>query len=288
MHLPKWFKIKISGIKPTRNTLKKHSLFSVCEEARCPNKSYCFSVPTATFLILGDTCTRNCSFCSIKTGIPSDVDEVEPLRVLNAVKEMKLKYVVITSVTRDDLSDGGASHFATTIKIIREEIPDIKIEVLTPDFGGNLEALRLVLSAQPDVFNHNIETVRRLYPKIRPQANYERSLKILKEAAENYPEIEIKIKSGLMLGFGETFDEVIEAMNDLRRCGCNFLTIGQYLKPAKNKISVERYIKPEEFEKLKDIALSLGFDYVASGPLVRSSMNAYEVYNLVNPNININ
>lgn len=283
MNLPNWFKIKISGIKPTKNTLKKHSLFSVCEEARCPNKSYCFSVPTATFLILGDTCTRNCSFCSIKTGIPSDVDQNEPFRVLNAIKEMGLKYVVMTSVTRDDLSDGGASHFSKTIKIIREEIPDIKIEVLTPDFGGNLEALRLVLSAQPNVFNHNIETIRRLYPTIRPQANYERSLKILKEAAENYPEI--KIKSGLMLGFGETFDETIEAMNDLRGCGCNFLTIGQYLKPAKKKISVVRYIKPEEFEELKEIALSLGFSYVASGPLVRSSMNAHEVYNSLNLNI---
>lgn len=283
MHLPKWFKIKISGIKPTRNTLKKHSLFSVCEEARCPNKSYCFSVPTATFLILGDTCTRNCSFCSIKTGIPSDVDQNEPFRVLNATKDMKLKYVVITSVTRDDLSDGGASHFANTIKILRDEIPDIRIEVLTPDFGGNLEALRLVLSAQPNVFNHNIETVRRLYPMIRPKANYERSLKILKEAAENYPNI--KIKSGLMLGFGETFDEVIETMNDLRRCGCNFLTIGQYLKPAKNKIPVVRYIKPEEFKNLKDIALSSGFDYVASGPLVRSSMNAHEAFNSLNLNI---
>ncbi len=278
MHLPKWFKIKISSVKPTKNTLKKHSLFSVCEEARCPNKGYCFSIPTATFLILGDTCTRRCSFCSIKSGIPKEVDKSEPLRILNATKEMGLRYVVITSVTRDDLNDGGASHFADTIKTLKEGLQDIKIEVLTPDFQGNIKALGLVLDEYPDVFNHNIETVKRLYPIIRPQANYDRSLMILKEAAENYPKI--KIKSGLMLGFGETFDEIIEAMHDLKKSNCNFLTIGQYLRPAKNKIPVFRYIGLEEFERLKEIAISLGFEYVASGPLVRSSMNAEDAYNL--------
>ncbi len=276
MHLPDWFKIKISGIRPTKNTLRKYSLFSVCEEARCPNKSHCFSVPTATFLILGDTCTRDCAFCSIKTGIPLDVDVNEPARIVEAAKEMRLKYIVITSVTRDDLNDGGASHFANTIKIIKENLRHVKIEVLTPDFRGDLEALRLVLSAVPDVFNHNIETVKRLYPIIRPQADYHRSLKILRESAKIAPAI--KIKSGLMLGFGETFDEVIEALHDLKGCGCNFLTIGQYLRPSKNKVPVVSYIKPEEFEKLKEIAISSGIEYVASGPLVRSSMNAQEAY----------
>lgn len=277
MHLPEWFKIKLSGIRPTSNTLRKYSLFSVCEEARCPNKSHCFSVPTATFLILGDTCTRDCAFCSIKTGIPSDVDINEPLRIVGAAKEMGLKYIVITSVTRDDLNDGGASHFANTIKTIKDNLNHVKIEVLTPDFRGNIEALRIVLSAGPDVFNHNIETVRRLYPIIRPQADYQRSLKILRELAKITAAI--KIKSGLMLGFGETFDEVKEALYDLRECGCNFITIGQYLRPSKNKTSVVRYVKPEEFEKLKEAAISLGFDYVASGPLVRSSMNAQDAYN---------
>lgn len=277
MHLPKWFKTKISGIRPTKNTLRKYSLFSVCEEARCPNKSHCFSVPTATFLILGDTCTRDCAFCSIKTGIPVDVDMNEPARIVDAAKEMGLKYIVITSVTRDDLNDGGASHFANTIKTIKENLHHVKIEVLTPDFRGDIEALRVVLFAVPDVFNHNIETVKRLYPIIRPQADYHRSLKLLRESARIAPAI--KIKSGLMLGFGETFDEVIESLNDLRLCGCNFLTIGQYLRPSKNKIPVVKYINPKEFERIKDVAVSLGFDHVASGPLVRSSMNAHDAYN---------
>lgn len=277
MHLPEWFKIKLSGIRPTSNTLRKYSLSSVCEEAKCPNKSHCFSVPTATFLILGDTCTRDCAFCSIKTGMPSDVDINEPARIVAAAKEMGLKYIVITSVTRDDLNDGGASHFANTIKTIKDYLHHVKIEVLTPDFRGDMEALMLVLSASPDVFNHNIETVKRLYPVIRPQADYQRSLKILRESAKITAPI--KTKSGLMLGFGETFDEVIEALYDLRECGCNFLTIGQYLRPSKNKIPVVKYIKPEEFERLKEIAISLGFDYVASGPLVRSSMNAKDACN---------
>lgn len=277
MHLPKWFKTKISGIRPTKNTLRKYSLFSVCEEARCPNKSHCFSVPTATFLILGDTCTRDCAFCSIKTGIPVDVDMNEPARIVDAAKEMGLKYIVITSVTRDDLNDGGASHFANTIKTIKENLHHVKIEVLTPDFRGDIEALRVVLFAVPDVFNHNIETVKRLYPIIRPQADYHRSLKLLRESARIAPAI--KIKSGLMLGFGETFDEVIESLNDLRLCGCNFLTIGQYLRPSKNKVPVVKYINPKEFERIKDVAVSLGFDHVASGPLVRSSMNAHDAYN---------
>ncbi len=277
MNLPEWFKIRLSGIRPVTNTLRKHSLFSVCEEARCPNKSYCFSVPTATFLILGDICTRKCAFCSVKTGNPLSVDDAEPVRIAQAAQEMGLKYIVITSVCRDDLDDGGASHFANTIKTIKTRLPDVKIEVLTPDFLGDVEALRVVLSAVPDVFNHNIETVKRLYPLIRPQADYQRSLKILNEAAKISDNI--KIKSGIMLGFGETFDEVIEALHDLKDCGCNFITIGQYLRPFKNNIPVQRYIKPSEFERLKKIALSIGFDYVASGPLVRSSMNAHEAYN---------
>lgn len=283
MALPAWFKIKLSGIRPTANTLRKYRLFSVCEEARCPNKSLCFSVPTATFLILGDICTRNCSFCSIKTGQPVGIDEKEPKRIVEAAKEMGLKYIVITSVTRDDLEDGGAYHFANTINAIRESLPTVKVEVLTPDFIGNINALRVVISANPDVFNHNLETVKRLYPAVRPQADYQRSLSILAVAARMSGTI--KIKSGLMLGLGETFDEIIETLHDLRDCGCNFITIGQYLCPSKNNYPVQRYVRPEEFKRLKEIALSIGFDYVASGPLVRSSMNAWEAYNSVNKSI---
>ncbi len=276
MHLPKWFKIKISGINPTKKILREHSLFSVCEEARCPNKSHCFTVPTAAFLILGDTCTRDCAFCSVKSGAPSDVDVNEPLRIVEAAKQMGLKYIVITSVTRDDLSDGGASHFVNTIKAIKN-ILNVKVEVLTPDFKGNMEAIRTVLLAKPDVFNHNIETVKRLYPTLRPQADYQLSLRILREAANIAPEI--KIKSGFMLGFGETFDDVVELLNNLRESGCNFLTIGQYLRPSKKNIPVVEYIKPDKFERFKERALFMGFEYVASGPLVRSSMNAWEAYN---------
>ncbi len=279
MHLPDWFKVKMARIRPIENILRKYSLHSVCEEARCPNRSYCFSIPTATFLILGNVCTRNCAFCSVKTGCPSEVDIDEPARIVEAVRRMRLKYVVITSVTRDDLYDGGAFHFANTIKAIKGNFINVKVEVLTPDFNGNIEALKMVLSSAPDVFSHNIETVRRLYPSIRPQADYDLSLKVLNQAVKAFPAI--KIKSGFMVGLGERYDEVTELINDLRESGCNFLTIGQYLRPSKGKIPVTEYIKPETFERLKDMALAIGFDYVASGPLVRSSMNANEALNFI-------
>jgi lipoic acid synthetase len=278
MHLPKWFKMKMSGIRPTQNILRRYALHSVCEEARCPNKSHCFSIPTATFLILGDTCTRSCAFCSVKSGIPREVNTHEPARIVEAARLMGLKYIVITSVTRDDLYDGGASHFADVIKAIKNNLVNVKVEVLTPDFSGNIEALKIVLSAQPDVFGHNIETVKRLYPVVRPQADYNLSLSILKNSSDTFSSV--KVKSGFMLGLGETYDEIVELLDHIRETGCSFVTIGQYLKPAKRNIPVVEYIKPEEFERLQEMALSMGFDYVASGPLVRSSMNAHEAFNL--------
>ncbi|MCX7913629.1 MAG: lipoyl synthase [Thermodesulfovibrionales bacterium] len=279
MRLPKYFKIKISTVGTTKKILKEYSLYTVCEEARCPNKSYCFSMPTATFLILGDTCTRSCAYCSVKSGIPKEVDLSEPYRIVSAAKKIGLKYIVITSVTRDDLKDGGASHFAKTIRVIKNYLPDVKIEVLTPDFKGDIKALRLVLNESPTVFNHNIETVKRLYPLLKPQADYLRSLKILTEASK-FGSL-IKVKSGLMVGLGETIDEIVETMSELVKSGCKILTIGQYLRPSKRNISVKKYLKMEEFEELKNIALSLGFEYVLSGPLVRSSMNAKETYKLL-------
>ncbi|MCX8031410.1 MAG: lipoyl synthase [Thermodesulfovibrionales bacterium] len=276
MLLPPWFKIKISKIQPTLKSLRKYALHTVCEEAKCPNKNYCFSYPTATFLILGDVCTRKCSFCSIKSGIPKGVDDNEPYRIVEASKEMGLNYIVITSVSRDDLEDGGALHFAKTIRVIKEQLPHTKIEVLTPDFLGNQEALSTVISSAPDVFNHNIETVKRLYPLVRPQADYMRSLRILSLASKLSDKV--RIKSGLMIGLGETEEEIIETLVDLKKCGCNFVTIGQYLRPTKKNIPVQRFFRPEEFDRLKEIAYSIGFDQVASGPLVRSSMNAQGLY----------
>lgn len=274
MRLPEWIKTPSSDLHTVKRVLRGHRLLTVCEEARCPNKGLCFSKPTATFMILGDICTRNCGFCSVKSGIPWPIDRDEPERVSKAAYEMGLRHVVITSVTRDDLFDGGASQFAETIKAVRRRLPEAKIEVLTPDFKGDESSLKTVLDAKPDVFNHNMETVRRLYYKVRPEADYERSLNVLRNAKKLFPHI--KTKSGLMLGLGETIDEVIELLNDLRKVRCDFLTIGQYLRPSKKNLPVVEYIKPEIFEELKDIANDLGFKFVASGPLVRSSMNAEE------------
>lgn len=276
MRLPEWIKTKASGLHFTKTLLRSHGLSTVCEEARCPNKGYCFSKPTATFMILGDICTRDCGFCSVKSGRPSYVDIEEPERIAEAAWEMGLRYVVITSVTRDDLLDGGAMQFAETIRAVRRRLPGAKIEVLTPDFKGNVNALKIVLDAAPDVFNHNVETVRRLYDKVRPQADYECSLNVLKNAKTIAPDI--KTKSGLMLGLGETIDEVIALFKDLRETGCDFLTVGQYLRPTKKNLPVVEYIRPETFEEIKNIALAMGFEFVASGPLVRSSMNAEEMY----------
>lgn len=276
MRLPEWIKTKASGLHFTKTLLRTHRLSTVCEEARCPNKGYCFSKPTATFMILGDICTRDCGFCSVKSGRPSCVDIEEPERVAEAAEEMGLKYVVITSVTRDDLQDGGASQFAATIRAVKKRLINTKVEVLTPDFKGRTDSLRVVLEAGPDVFNHNMETVRRLYSVVRPQADYERSLNVLRNAKDIAPEI--KTKSGLMLGLGETFDEVIDLLEDLRKTGCEFLTVGQYLRPSKKNLPVVEYIRPEVFNEIKNIAIEMGFEFVASGPLVRSSMNAEEMY----------
>ena len=276
MRLPEWIKVKTSGLHETKTLLRTRGLSTVCEEARCPNKGHCFSKPTAAFLILGDSCSRNCGFCSVNSGTACAPDPDEPLRVAEAAEELSLKYVVITSVTRDDLPDGGASQFAATIRALRNRLPDVKIEVLTPDFQGSIDALGIVLDANPDVFNHNIETVSRLYSAVRPQADYRRSLNVLKTAKTLAPHI--KTKSGLMLGFGETIYEALEALRDLRAAQCNLLTVGQYLRPTKKNLPVVEYIRPEVFESLKQSALDMGFEFAACGPLVRSSMNAEEMY----------
>jgi lipoic acid synthetase len=276
MRLPDWIRTRYADLHDTRHLLRRHHISTVCEEARCPNRGECFSKPTATFMILGSSCTRNCGFCSVNSAVPGPVDRNEPENVAEAAAEMKLKYVVITSVTRDDLPDGGAGHFARTIETVRKRIPGAKIEVLTPDFQGDFDALRMVLDAGPDVYNHNVETVQRLYPVVRPQADYLRSLSLLARAREAAPGI--LIKSGFMLGLGEMRDEVKSLLRQLRESGCDVVTIGQYLRPTRNNLPVVEYVTPAAFEKLKLVALGMGFKYAASGPLVRSSMNAEEMY----------
>jgi lipoic acid synthetase len=277
---PPWLKKKIppfQDLQKIKSILTETELHTVCEEARCPNLGECFSQGTATILILGRICTRNCGFCAVEHGDPVPPDEAEPHHVAQAIKKMELQYVVITSVTRDDLPDGGASHFARTIQAIRAQDQTIKIEVLVPDFNGNLNSLSLVLKECPDVLNHNIETVPRLYPEVRPQADYERSLNILKRSKENYPHL--LTKSGFMLGLGETREEVLNLLQDLREVGCDLLTIGQYLQPRIDRLPVVRYIPPEEFEEYKRIGEEMGFKAVASGPFVRSSFHASQMFN---------
>jgi lipoic acid synthetase len=278
LRLPEWIRAKNhGGLHDTKQVLRSYGLATVCEEARCPNIGECFSRPTATFMILGSKCTRNCGFCSVESSIPEPLDPEEPERVAMAAKEMGLRYVVITSVTRDDLYDGGAEHFAKTVYAVKKYLPDTRVEVLTPDFKGNLNALNRVLHSRPDVYNHNVETVPRLYPVVRPGADYRRSLNILKYAKKIAPQI--NIKSGIMLGLGETLDEVIDVLRDLRNAGCELVTIGQYLRPSRLNLPVVEYIRPGVFERLRLKALNMGFKYVASAPLVRSSMNAEEMYN---------
>ncbi len=280
MRLPDWLKTGIkSNLHDTKYLLRKYSISTVCEEARCPNRGECFSKPKATFMILGSNCTRNCGFCSVKFSNPDPIDDNEPENVAMAAEEMGLNYIVVTSVTRDDLTDGGAGHFAETINAIRRRLPYAKVEVLTPDFNGNLNSLEKVLAARPDVYNHNVETVKRLYPVVRPDADYRRSLYILRHAKEIIPDI--YTKSGFMLGLGERYDEVIRLLDELHTARCDFITIGQYLRPTRNNLPVVEYIRPEIFEELKVKAYNMGFGFVASGPLVRSSMNAEEMYNLV-------
>lgn len=279
MRLPYWIKTKhFTCLHSTKQILRSHGISTVCEEARCPNIGLCFSKPTAAFLILGPRCTRQCGFCSVDSAfLPLDPPAAdEPERIARTAQEMGLKYVVITSVTRDDLPDGGALHFARTIKALRDVLPDAGIEVLIPDFKGDMGALKVVLHSEPDVVNHNVETVPRLYPLVRPQANYERSLYVLKMAKKQA--LHIRIKSGIMVGLGETFEEIVSVMKDLSLTGCDFLTIGQYLQPSKRNLPVVEYVEPRTFVDYKKAALRMGFKDVASSPLVRSSMNAEEMF----------
>ncbi|MBI5410055.1 MAG: lipoyl synthase [Nitrospirae bacterium] len=272
MRHPEWIKVKSTGAHETKKVLRRHKVSTVCEEARCPNQGKCFSKSTVTFMILGDRCTRNCSFCAVESSRPLPLDPDEPERVAEAASALALKFVVITSVTRDDLPDGGAEQFARTICAVRNKNNTLKIESLPPDFKGNIEALKTVLNARPDVFNHNVETAPRLYPAVRPQADYGTSVNILKTAKKLYPDI--KTKSGLMVGLGENEAEVLSVMHDLRDAGCDFLTIGQYLQPRRSNIQVVEYLRPETFENYRIKGLKMGFSAVASSPLTRSSMDA--------------
>jgi lipoic acid synthetase len=270
---PEWLRIKLQvneSFMKVRNIVSDHKLHTVCEEARCPNMSECWSRGTATFMILGDICTRSCGFCAVKTGKPVGLDIDEPRRVAQAVKLMGIKHAVITSVNRDDLKDGGAGIFAETIKKIRELVPECRVEVLIPDFKGDEKALDIVIEAKPDILNHNVETVPRLYKIVRPQAKYERSLKVLEYCKKHG----LVTKTGLMLGIGEKTEEVVDVMKDLRSIDVDILTLGQYLQPTKMHLPVDRFVQPEEFEMLKKIGLEMGFKYVESGPLVRSSYHA--------------
>ena len=276
---PAWLKKKIN-LKDNTNLMKKlssHSLHTICEEALCPNISECFKKGIATFLIMGDVCTRLCGFCGVKKGKPGPLDKNEPERVAQLIDKLGLKYVVITSVTRDDLPDGGASHFVETIKCIKSLNKGIKIEVLIPDFGADEVSIKKVLDAAPDVIAHNIETVKNIYPKInRGVAQYEQSLKVLEiiKKLDN----DMITKSGLMLGLGENEEEVYQAMRDLRKVGCDFLSIGQFLTPSKKHVQVEEFVKPEVFDLYRDKALSIGFKFVKSAPYVRSSYLADEYH----------
>jgi lipoyl synthase len=259
-----------------RALLKSLVLTTVCQEAKCPNQFECFAKGTATFMILGERCTRNCRFCAVGHTPESLPDPTEPGRVAEAVSLLQLRYVVVTSVTRDDLADGGASFFADTITAIRSRQPNTLIEVLIPDLQGNAEALAVVFAAAPDVLNHNIETVPRLYSEVRPQADYHRSLQLLQRVKESYPQI--PTKSGIMLGLGETAEEVVATWSDLRAVGCDILTLGQYLQPSRDHLPVRRFLSPEEFTDLANEALAYGFSGVASGPFVRSSYQAEALY----------
>jgi lipoic acid synthetase len=273
---PNWIRIRhanSSKVNELKKTLRSQDLFTVCEEAQCPNLSECFNHGTATFMIMGQICTRRCPFCDVAHGRPKPLDKNEPGHLADTISKMALKYVVITSVDRDDLRDGGASHFKDCIDNIRKKTPLVKIEVLTPDFRGRVDkALNIFDDCAPDVFNHNLETVPSLYPKVRPGSDYEQSLDLLKSFKERHPHV--KTKSGLMLGVGETDTQVINVLKDLREHQVDMLTLGQYLQPSRHHLAVEEYITPEQFEKYKMIAIDLGFSQVASGPMVRSSYHA--------------
>lgn len=276
---PDWLKVRFSAGPNFARIDRYHrqqGLNSVCRSAACPNQGECWSKGTATFMILGDICSRTCRFCNVSHDTPLPVDPQEPVRVAKAIAELKLKHAVITSVTRDDLPDGGASHFAALTCEIKKQAPECRIELLIPDLQGNQQALKTILEAEPLILGHNLETVPRLYPQVRQGAEYQRSLTLLAQVKELAPQI--VSKSGLMLGMGEKRDEVIQTLKDLRQVHCQVLTIGQYLTPTKEHFPVERYIPPEEFDELKQQAETLGFDHVEAGPLVRSSYHAEEQF----------
>jgi lipoic acid synthetase len=274
---PEWLKKRIPNkrsIEEMEVLLRGLSLHTVCEGANCPNAGECFASRTATFMILGDTCTRNCRFCAVKKGEPLSLDPNEPEHVAEAAQKLALKHIVITSVTRDDLPDGGADHFASLVRCLRKACPNSTVELLIPDLQGNWEALEIIVNERPDVLNHNVETVPSLYPLVRPQAKYERSIELLRRVKEI--DSSIITKSGLMVGLGEETEEVISVMGDLVDAGCDMLTIGQYLQPSPAHLPIAEYVTPEQFERYKRIALEKGFSFVASGPFVRSSYHAHE------------
>jgi lipoic acid synthetase len=272
---PDWLKVRLpvgENYTEVRNLMRNQKLHTVCEEARCPNMGECWNHRTATFMILGDACTRSCGFCNIKTGMPGLVDLNEPKRVAESVKVLNLRHAVITSVNRDELKDGGASIFAETVRQIKEEMPDTTVEILIPDFRGSTDAFEIIMQNPPDILNHNLETVKRLYHAVRPQAKYERSLNLIKW----FKERGLKTKSGIMVGIGEKKDEIFDLMKDLVDYGCNILTIGQYLQPTKQHLPVDRFVTPDEFICYKEEGIKIGFKIVESSPLVRSSYHADE------------
>ncbi|PZM67051.1 lipoyl synthase [Paenibacillus dendritiformis] len=274
---PDWIRIKLTtgeNYSEIKDMMRSKTLHTVCEEARCPNIYECWANRTATFMILGDICTRACRFCAVNTGMPTELDLQEPERVAEAAERMGLRHCVVTSVARDDLQDGGASIFAETIRAIRRRMPLCSVEVLIPDFMGNWDALRVVMDAKPDILNHNIETVERMSDRVRAKAKYSRSLELLRRAKEMQPAI--PTKSSIMLGVGEEWDEILQAMDDLRAVDCDILTLGQYLQPSPKHLDVAKYYHPDQFAELKQEGMKRGFSHVESGPLVRSSYHAHE------------
>lgn len=274
---PDWIRIKLTtgdNYQDIKTMMRSKTLHTVCEEARCPNIYECWANRTATFMILGDICTRACRFCAVNTGMPTELDLQEPERVAEAAENMNLRHCVVTSVARDDLKDGGASIFAGTVAAIRKRLPLCSVEVLIPDFMGDEDSLRIVMDAKPDILNHNIETVERLSDRVRAKAKYRRSLELLQRAKQMQPDI--PTKSSIMLGVGEEWDEILQAMDDLRAVDCDILTIGQYLQPSPKHLRVEKYYTPEQFAELKEEGMKRGFSHVESGPLVRSSYHAHE------------
>ncbi len=270
---PDWLKVKLptgDNYSDVRNLMREKKLNTVCEEAKCPNIAECWNHRTATFMILGDTCTRSCGFCNVKVGLPTELDLEEPRRVVDAIKQLDLRHAVITSVNRDELHDGGASIFKECVRLLREEKPDCTVEILIPDFKGEEKAFEIIMQYPPDILNHNLETVKRLYHAVRPQAKYERSMNLIKW----FKSKGLKTKSGIMVGIGETKEEVLSLMKDLYSHGCDIMTIGQYLQPTKQHLPVDRFVTPEEFRMYIEEGLKIGLKIIESSPLVRSSYHA--------------